>query len=124
MTTDMYKEKLEALLTVITNELQDLGIHNPSVPEDWIATPAEKIDAEPDPNTAADRVEDWTERRATLALLETRYNNIVRALKKIKEGTYGVCEIGKEAISEARLDANPAARTCKVHMEDESQLTT
>ena len=118
-----YKERLESELAELTKELQSLGIHNPQVPEDWIATPSEAADAEPDPNEQADRVEDWQERRATLALLETRYNNINRALKKITDNEYGVCEIGGEEIEEDRLDANPAARTCKEHLEEEAKLT-
>jgi len=121
--TTQYKTALEAELKQITIDLQGLGVQNPSEPSDWIATPGEIIDAEPDENIAADRSEDWQERRSTLAALETRYNNLNRALKKIADDTYGTCEIGKEPISEDRLHANPAARTCKVHMGNESELS-
>jgi RNA polymerase-binding transcription factor DksA len=51
--------------------------------------------------------------------LEVRYNEIKSALKKIEEsapGAYGLCEVGGEQIEEDRLEANPAARTCKAHM--------
>lgn len=116
------KAKLEADLNAVTNELRSLGIHNPEVPEDWIATPSEQMDAEPDSNVAADRVEDWDERRATLSVLETRYNNIMRALKKIEDGTYGTCEVSGEPIEPERLAAYPAARTCMAHADEESKL--
>jgi len=36
-------------------------------------------------------------------------------LKKIEDGTYGICEVGGEEIPEDRLDANPSARTCIEH---------
>ena len=121
---DAQKAKLTDQLNEVTEELKGLGIHNPEVPEDWIATPGEPMDREADENVAADRVEEWDERRATLAVLETRYNNITRALKKIDDGTYGICEISGEPIEEARLLANPAARTTIAHADDESRLTS
>lgn len=124
MTIDIQEQRraLETQLADVKEELAQLGIHNPEVPEDWIATPGEEIDAEADENVAADRVEEWDERRATLAVLETRYNNIVRALAKIGENTYGICEVAGEEIEEERLRANPAARTCMAHKDDESSL--
>ena len=126
MTTDMneHKAQLEEMLINLTTELKTLGIHNPEVSEDWIATPEGVSDGEADTNVSADRVESWDERRATLATLETRYNNVNRALSKIADRTYGVCEISGGPIEADRLDANPAARTCKAHMNDEANLST
>ncbi|MFM2381653.1 MAG: hypothetical protein RLZZ76_420 [Candidatus Parcubacteria bacterium] len=117
----VYKTQLEEDLAVITKELSTLGIHNPQVKEDWIAI-QESEDSEADENLVADRVEDFEERMATLAALETQYNDIVRALAKIENGTYGICEISGEEIEEARLNANPSARTCMAHMDDEQDL--
>lgn len=120
--TNTQKARLEELLADVVAELQTLGIKNPHVKEDWIATPDETVDAEADPNVAADRVEAWEERRATLSVLETRFNNINRALKKIEDGTYGVCEISGEPIDEDRLAAYPAARTTLEHADREAEL--
>ncbi len=117
-----YKERLETMLAELTEELKTLGIHNPEIPEDWEALPADVNVSEADPNVGADRVEDWEERRATLAELETRFNNLRRAIKKIEAGTFGVCEIGGEEIEADRMDANPAARTCKAHINNEADL--
>lgn len=119
--TAKFKERLEKLLGEVTHDLTTIGVHNPENPSDWVATP-EALSMEPDPNDAADRVEDWDERRALMAQLETRYNNIVRALKKIEEGTYDTCEVCGKPIEEDRLDANPAARTDKQHKDEESGL--
>ena len=121
--TAVYKARLENMLSEITKELEGLGIHNPKIKEDWITTPQGVGRGEADPNVGADRTEDWVERRGTLVELEARYNNINRALKKIEEGTYGTCEIGKSEIKADRLEANPAARTCSVHMHDETSLS-
>jgi DnaK suppressor protein len=121
--TTIQKSKLEDMLRTVTEELKGLGIHNPENSEDWIATPEKEDGGEADENVAADRVEDWDERAATLATLERQYNDINRALKKIGDGTYGICEISGGMIDEDRLLANPAARTCKAHMEEESSLS-
>ncbi len=118
------KAKLLEEQKVLHKELVELGIQNVSAPEDWIATPDDPAVAEPDPNMTADRKEEWIGRRAEVATLETRYNHVVRAITKIKDDAYGNCEICQSEIEGDRLDANPAARTCKEHMEDESKLTT
>jgi RNA polymerase-binding transcription factor DksA len=118
-----FKEQLEADLAVITKELSSLGIRNPENREDWIATPQDVQD-EADSDLVADQNEDWEERQATLAALETQYNDIQRALQKIEKGTYGICEISGEEIEEARLNANPAARTSMAHMDDEQDLAS
>jgi RNA polymerase-binding transcription factor DksA len=120
-------EKMHSLLIIelenVTAELNTLGVQNPAVSEDWIPTPGDPSSSESDPNELGDRSEEWNERRGVLDALETRFNNINRALQKIKDGTYGVCEIGGEQIEDDRLGANPAARTCKAHINDETELT-
>lgn len=120
--THKYQAALTAELATITVELEGLGVHNPAVKEDWIPTPVDVETTEADPNIVADRSEDWNERRGVLDALETRYNNINRALEKIAAGTYGICEISGSPIETDRLDANPAARTCKAHLENEADL--
>jgi len=37
---------------------------------------------------------------------------LIKALQKIKNNTYGICEVCKEEIDIARLDVVPAALTC------------
>ena len=122
MDTTPYKEKLETELAALTTELNELGVENPAVSGDWVTTG----DGEPtaDPNDVGDRTEEYNARRAALAALETRYRNITRALDKIASGTYGICEISGEAIEADRLEANPAARTCKAHLEGGTNLPT
>jgi DnaK suppressor protein len=51
--------------------------------------------------------------------------NILRALQKIDEGSYGICEMCEEEISSKRLKAIPYARhciTCQTHLENEEAL--
>ena len=116
------KELLEEQLAILTQDLQKLGIHNPQVKADWIALPTDTEVTEADENIAADKVEDWMEKTATLAALETEYNTIVLALSKIETSTYGVCETCTEEIEEERLLADPSARTCMTHLGEEADL--
>ena len=123
MDTERYKEVLSGELAIITTDLKDLGVLNPENPEDWVATPEGTDVGEADENVSADHAEALEERTATLADLELRYNNTMRALRKIEQGVFGTCEICEKEIEPARLDANPAARTCIEHREEEGGLS-
>ncbi len=122
MDTTIFKERLEEELATITEELKDLGIQNPEVAQDWIATAQDGELFEADENTAADRAEELEERTATIAALEVTYNNLVRALSKIELDAYGNCEICAAPIEEERLEADPSARTCMSHLANEQDL--
>ena len=124
MDTQHFKEKLAEELEKVETELRSVGVQNPQNPADWQATEREMdvMSAAADANEAADKQEEYVENRAIVDQLEIRYNNIKRALQKIDKGTYGMCEVSGEAIEEDRLEANPAARTCKEHMGEEKNL--
>jgi RNA polymerase-binding transcription factor DksA len=118
-----YKLQLEALRENLTAELQAVGIHDPHNPADWIAVP-EGVDAnQSDTDLLADVVEEWDGRAALVATLERQWNDITRALGKIEDGTFGNCEICSAPIEGDRLAANPSARTCKAHLDNEGELT-
>lgn len=55
------------------------------------------------------------ENLALAAQLRDQLDDIERALSKLEDGTYGICEICGDPISEARLEAIPAARFCIQH---------
>lgn len=115
-----WKKILETEKATLFEELTSIAVEDKET-GDWIAT-LDTVTGEADPNMVADATEDWNERRALTAQLETRYHNIKLALHKIEQDTYGVCEICGEAIENDRLGANPAARTCKIHIEHEREL--
>ncbi len=122
MDTDKYKKALEAEKETLIAELQTVGRINPDNPKDWEPIPPENDGEFADQNDRGDSVEGFGDNSAILKQLEIRLNEVERALQKIKDGTYGICEISGEAIETDRLNANPAARTNKAHMNDESQL--
>ena len=66
-----------------------------------------------DVEESADFGSDQFEQEFTLGLMENEQNvvrEIDRALDRIEDGTYGVCEGSGEKIPKARLDALPWAR--------------
>ena len=113
---DYFKDKLEEELILVEKELNDVGRRNPDNKEDWEAEPTEMNHESADSNETADNIEEFEGNTAVLKELEMRYNDVKDALAKIENGTYGMCEISSEPIEEERLIANPAARTCKKHM--------
>ena len=117
---EAFKERLEEERKQLVVELNTIAVQDPES-GDWVAKP-DKVIGEADPNLSADTTEDWNERRAMMAQLETRYHNVMIALKKFETNTYGICEISGEPIEADRLEANPAARTNKINMEREREL--
>ena len=113
--TEKFKERLEGELKTLEGELQGIGVINPANPADWEPKQTD-TGRQADRTDTADLIESFEENSAILKELETRYNNIKRALEKIEQGTYGVCEVSGKQIEIERLLANPAARTCKEHL--------
>jgi RNA polymerase-binding transcription factor DksA len=52
-----------------------------------------------------------------LMMVEAELEDIQRALRKIEQSTYGVCEECGKPIADERLEAKPWARYCIVHQE-------
>ena len=109
------KEKLEKERDILLEEMRDMGKLNPETGE-WEATPEEMDYPESDQNDMADRFEDFEARSSMIRSLEPRLNNILKALKEINRESFGKCEVCKKDIEMARMEANPAARTCKKHL--------
>lgn len=112
---------LEVELERIIADLSAVAVQD-SATGDWVAIPDTEMIGNADQNVEADAVEEWNERQALMAQLEVRYRNIARALQKISDGTYGVCEISGQPIEAERLQANPAARTSIANMDREKEL--
>lgn len=109
--------KLEANKERLEVQLSEMGQRNPANPEDWEAMPVEagqdiRIT---EATEMADTFEEFQNRSAIQIHLEEMLNDIKSALKRIEEGNYGICEVCKEEIEEARLEANPSASTCIKH---------
>ncbi len=111
-----YKQKLEQELGQLKNDLTKLGTQNPQNLPEWKLKQPEMDIMNADENEAADRNEEYHINSIILDKLVVRYNNVTSAIKKFENDTYGICEISGDKIEKERLDANPAARTCKKHI--------
>lgn len=54
---------------------------------------------------------------SVLERVEQELADVDHALRRLDEGTYGICEVCGRQIDDARLDAVPAARLCLAHEE-------
>ena|SRR3989344_1060584 len=111
------KEKLEKERDILLVQLQDIGKLNPETNE-WEAIPEDKGYRESDQNDMADRFEDFEARSTMIKTLEGRMNDILNALKHLPKESFGRCEVCKKDIEMDRMQVNPAARTCKEHLEN------
>jgi RNA polymerase-binding transcription factor DksA len=109
------KERLDAERLKLEDELKTVGRRNPSNPTDWEAVPP-VVGQESDPNDAADLITGFEDNTAILKELEARYNDVVAAIARIEDGSYGVCRVCGKQIEDDRLQADASAPTCKEHL--------
>ncbi|MBP6060512.1 MAG: hypothetical protein KA515_00715 [Candidatus Pacebacteria bacterium] len=110
------KEKLEKEREMLLEELRGMGKFDQETGV-WEAIPSEQNVPETDQNDMADRFEDFEARSSMTKTLAPRLADVLKALKDLNKESFGRCMVCKKDIESARLEANPAARTCKVHME-------
>ena len=110
------KDKLEKERDLLLEELRDMGKLNTETDE-WEAIPEELDFPESDQNDMADRFEDFEARSSMIKTLGPRLNNILKAIKGLNRESFGKCEVCGKDIEVTRLEVNPAARTCKKHLE-------
>ena len=119
--TKRFKKRLEEELRAAEGELKNLGWKNPQSGE-WEATGGDIDQTATESDELGDRQEEYGENRAEIDEIEIRWHTIKRALAKIEEGTFGVCEVSGEEIEHDRLEVNPSARTCTQHLGEEKRL--
>lgn len=110
-----WQEKLKAEQAILEEELRGIAHKNPLNPKDWQAIPGEtgEVDFRED---VAERLEEFEDREATVLPLEKRLELVNQALERLEKGTYGKCLVCAQDIEVERLAANPAATTCKQHL--------
>lgn len=116
LNTQHFKDLLLKEAKLLETELASIGRKNPDQKGDWEAVATSLDEDNADEFDVADDLEQFENNKAELNQLEIQLNNVKSALKKIEDGTYGICNVGGEEIEEDRLEANPSAETCKAHM--------
>src|SRR4051812_15051236 len=83
-----FKEKLLAEKALLTDELNSIGKQDDR--GDWSATPDAHQDVGDD-GDEAELIQEFDSKIARLGSLETKYRQVVDALERIENGTYGIC---------------------------------
>ncbi len=109
---EKFKKLLEEEKVFIEDELRGVASEKDG---DWIP----KVEGGYEGDDIEIKREKFIQNQAITVNLEKRLENINIALEKIIKGTYGICEVSGEKISEERLNANPSARTSREHMSDD-----
>ncbi len=121
MNTDKYKIRLEKEKNILEEELSSIGKLIGKNKDDWEASPEVEVYAQEveDEASMSERGEDYEERSSKLRVLKSRLSDVDQALENIKNNTYGLCQKcnNQNKIEEDRLEANPAAKTCKTCMD-------
>ncbi len=112
---EYFKNKLEEEKKRLEAELSRVGKRNPGVKGDWEPTTSEFDAQSLEKSELADRFEEFENRSAVEIHLEERLNEIIAALERAKNGTFGICAVCGEPIDENRLEANPSSATCVRH---------
>lgn len=107
-----FTEKLKREKTLLEEELATISCVNPNNSKERDATTTDIEVDSADENEVADKMEELEENKAILGQLEPQLNSVNAALKRIAEGTYGVCDTCSKSIEKERLEANPSATTC------------
>jgi RNA polymerase-binding protein DksA len=102
------KEKLLQEKVRIEDELGRIA--KPAATEGDYVTTFEDVGKDEDEN--ATEVEDYTDNLALESSLEKQLKDVMEALEKMGNGTYGKCENCGIEIPLERLRAYPAAKTC------------
>ena len=115
-----YKKLLEQQEKSLRKDLESRGrkILNGEKP-DWIGMPNKDDDGvatSADANENADDIEDFETNIAIVSELEEQYREVIDALRRIEDGSYGICSVSGAPIEEDRLRAVPTARTCKKYI--------
>lgn len=112
----MDKKMLEELRGKLLEEKTDLEknlgrIARPlDLEEGDYETNFEEIGSDKEDN--ATEVDQYTGNASVEATLEKKLQEVLDALERMENGTYGICENCQKEIDIERLRANPSARTC------------
>ena len=112
---EQFKKRLVTEKADLEQELGSVAQRSPSSPGGWEATAGGmEIDAA-DENEVADKFEELEENTGIAHSLDKQLSEVVAAISRIDNGTYGTCETCGEPIEIERLEANPSARISIKH---------
>ncbi len=111
---ETYRKLLEEEKERLIRELQKRG-YELELKHDWVVRIEEGEEEHTDPLDEAQLTEDLENKIAEFSVIEKEYRAVEDALKRLEQGTYGICVTCGREIEKERLEAYPAARTCLEH---------
>jgi len=111
-----YKNRLEAEKKILADELATVSTSD-AESRGGVRAISDDLDiSEADENELGDKFESLDNNEAIENRLEERMELVIRALAMMEADKYGLCEVCELPIEEKRLEADPAAPTCILHM--------
>ena len=114
--TTHYTQLLEAEIGRINDELNLIAVKGDVNGGSFDPVQKESAQDTADREEVAENLDTYETSENVIRILETERSEAERALGRIKEGKYGICEACGSEIEKERLDANPSARTCEACM--------
>ncbi len=118
------KTALEKEQELLISELKTIATPDPHLKNNWDIkhfewsenqiTSEEALESDESVNESDEDMKN----KALSDHLELRLRDVNNALKRIEDGTYGICEVCQKEIPLERLKANPAAETDMEHAEE------
>jgi DnaK suppressor protein len=105
-----FKEALQQEKSKLEQELSTFATKDESIENNWDAKHIAQEDT--DMEERADEVTEYDNKLSLEHTLELKLKDVVMALAKIEDGSYGVCEKCGKEIEEERLQACPEAKLC------------
>jgi len=109
---EQFRNRLLAEKENLENDLKEFAVEDPKAAGGWKTKFPSYGNRTSEQDENADEVEEYAADLSIEQQLEKRLSNIILALKKMDEGTYGACEKCKNSIDVERLKVNPEARLC------------
>ena len=112
-----FKSALGKERDLLTKELETIATPDPNLKDDWNVKHEEwgenqiTSDEELEAGESVNEIDEDMKNKALSDHLELRLKEVNGALKRIDDGSYGICEFCQKEIPIERLKANPAAKT-------------
>ncbi len=118
------KAALEKEQGLLISELKTIATPDPNLKDNWDVkhfewsedqiTSEEALESDESVNESDEDMKN----KALSDHLELRLKEVNDALKRVKDGTYGICDVCQKPIPLERLKANPAAKTDMEHKKE------
>ncbi len=106
---------LEEERDLLTRELRTIATPDREGAHGWVPSMGGEEKETAESETLASELEGFEDGSSVGAELSLRLERVREALERLNDGSYGVCRVCGSGIETERIEADPAAPTCKTH---------